>query len=285
MNDISDKLKRDGQSVRLLQSEKQAIKDRVLSMPLEEPAKGFGLVFLTFFHSKKLVAMAVFALLLVSGIPLTYATQKSGPGDLLHGFELSIIEPVEHLVYFSTNSQVDYSTRRLEERLDELQEVPEGQITDEQFAIANDNVQEYADEALVAIPDATQKEVVSHIVKVSALLNAHEDVLIDNQQEVEEIEDLNNKVEMELSDQVEEYADQQDTTQLAEIIKQEAAEVSKLIEGSRDAESLAIAEQLRDAQEEALKGNLEGALQEILDAKVQALAQNYTEPTDEELQQ
>ena len=42
MNDISDKLKRDGQSVRLLQSEKQAIKDRVLSMPLEEPAKGFG---------------------------------------------------------------------------------------------------------------------------------------------------------------------------------------------------------------------------------------------------
>ncbi len=282
MNNLEEQLHQDGQNVHLLKSEKQAMKNRILAMPMTEKSGQSIFNFLQIFQSKKVIAFAVFAFLLFSGVPITYAAQHSGPGDFLHGFELSVIEPVEHMISFTNDSQIAYSIDRLEERLDELQAVPEGQITAEEVAAATENIQDYANEALAMIPESSQKEEVSHLIQISALLNAHEDVLTETQQEGEEIESLNDEVAVELSDQVEEYAKQQSKAELAETVKREVTETTSLIVGDDDPTSIAIGEILEDAQEEIDKGNLEEALQDTIDAKVQALTQDYTEDIDNE---
>lgn len=281
MNNLEERLHQDGQNVHLLKSEKQAMKNRILAMPITEKSGQSMFNFLQIFQSKKVIAFAVFAFLLLTGVPITYAAQHSGPGDFLHGFELSVIEPVEHMISFTNDSQIAYSIDRLEERLDELQAVHEGQISDEQVAIATENIQEYANEALAVIPESNQKEEVNHLIKISALLNAHEDVLLETQQE-ESIENLNDEVAVELSDQVEEYAKQQSKTELAETVKREVSETTNLIGGDDDPTAVAIGEILEDAQEKIVKGNLEEALQDTIDAKVQALTQDYTEDIDNE---
>ncbi len=279
---LEEQLQQDRQRVHLLPSEKQFIKNRILAMPHTEQSPRLFIHFLSLFSSKKVLATALcVVVLLVSGIPLTYAAQRSGPGDTLHAFELQVIEPIEQVIAFSTDAQIAYSTDRLEERLDELQAIPEGHITHEQVVATNENIHEHVKDMLAIIPESPQPEEVNHLVTMSALLNAHEDVLTTAHQETTTIQALNDEVAEELSDQVEEYAHQQSTRELAETVQREAAETGALIQNDTDPTALAIRQTLQNVQHEATKGNLEEALQDTIDAKVQALTQDYTEENDE----
>lgn len=276
MNDFTDKLKKQGQNVHLLQSEKQAIKDKILSLPIQEPSNRGVLSFFDLFYSKKLVGMAAFAFILLGSIPATYAAQKSGPGDFLHGFELSVVEPLQSIIHFSPQAQVSYSTRRLEERLDELQSTPNEEMTDEQIAIASENIQEYTNEALVVVPESSKKEIINQLIKVSALLNANEDVIARTKQNEPIIATITDQVEGQLSDQIELYAQGQAPADLAETVQQEVRATTEILEDqAQSPDTITITKLLEEAQKDISAGDLEEALQDVIDAKVQAIAQDY----------
>lgn len=283
MDNFDQQFQKQGKRVSLLKAEKDQILNRILATPLEQPKKPSSLSFFSIFLNAKFAVTAGLALLIVASIPVTYAAQKSGPGDLLHGFELSVVEPLEHIAQFSPDAKVAYSTHRLEERLDELQDAPKGQITQEQIAIASENIQGYVNEALVVDPESPKKEVISHFVKVSALLNAHEDVIADTKQADQAIAAITDQVEGRLDDQVEEYAEDQTPGELAQTVQQEVKETTEILnDQTEDMDTMAIARQLEEARKEVSQGDLEEALQEVIDAKVQALAQDYTAPDDEQ---
>lgn len=281
MSNFSQQFQRDGKKVTLLKSEKDQILNRILAAPVGEPKKKWSWNFFGVFANPKFTITALLALLILVSVPITHAAQKSGPGNVLHGFELSVIEPIEQIIQFSPNAQVSYATNRLEERLDELQAASQDKITEEQIAIANENIQGHVNEALVSIPESPKKEVISHFVKVSALLHAHENVIAEVDQTKPIITGLTDQVENQLSNQVEEYAQDQTPGELAQTVQQEVQETAKLLaDQPQDSDTIVIAKQLEGAQEELSQGDYEEALQEVIDAKVQALAQDYLDPAD-----
>src|SRR5690606_7533108 len=123
------------QYVRMSAAEKQTIKDRVLNMPNPEKTgsgshdyaglNGFsGLLnkLRELTAPKMLIPLAAVAVLAIGG-PVTYSAQQSGPGDVLHAFELNIIEPVQYNLQLSPEAKMAYSLDRLAERLNEFKTV------------------------------------------------------------------------------------------------------------------------------------------------------------------
>lgn len=279
MDNFDQQFKKDGKQVALLKAEKDQMLNRILAMPIDEPKKQSSLSFFRIFFNVKFAVTAVLVLLVAGTTSVTYAAQKSGPGDLLHSFELNVIEPIEEAIYFGQEQKIAYATSRLEERLDEIQNAPEENITEEESTTIVQNVQEQVDAVLRALPQQTdEKEKLNHLVTVSALLRAHEDVLTETEQPQLSIEDLNEDVADQLSEQVEDYTEDQTPADLAQDVQEEIAASNDIIEEiSNNPEAKDIQAQLKDAETETQKGNVEEAFEDVINAKVQALTINYIE--------
>src|SRR3990167_1457082 len=218
MDDFETQFQKEGREVHLLRSEKEAIKQRILTMP--EPAPARYVTYFDSLYSGRMATAALGLLIIVGSAPLTYAAQRSVPGDFLHGFELSVVEPLEEVVQFTFHTRIAYATNRLEERLQEVQATTAAHMTPEEVATVTENVQKHVQDIFEALPQETdKKDMVDNLIKVSALVNAHEDLLSQPSPEVSDMEDLNDAVTAELLDQVQEYALDKTQSELLQAVK------------------------------------------------------------------
>lgn len=283
MNNFQDKFKQDGQTVRMLESEKNAIKNRILAMPIPDAAGSFSSRFGKLL-SWKFITVSMAGIVLFIGAPLTYAAQKSVPGDFLHPLELRVIEPLQETVQFTENQQVEYSTGRVKERLQELQKVPRTEVAQEDATAIASNLQDHAQEIINTLPEeAPSENDLERLIQLSALLSAHEDVFKEINQDPENIEVLNDDVEKNLHQQVREYTSDHSPAELSQEIQEGVSNTTELIKNDAgEADTIAIQEQLVDAKEASSNGNFGEAFQELVNAKIQALAQEYAEDISQE---
>jgi hypothetical protein len=277
MNQPENHFRKDGKGVHLLNTEKEALKKRILASPL--PSKHHGVTFAYPWHFAPMrVAASALLLLFIVGVPVTYAAQKSGPGDFLHGFELTIVEGLEETVRVSTRSRLAYATTRVEERLRELQS-EDTSITAADAAEMNENLEDHVGNVLKEVPqEKDTEESVNSLIRVSALLRAHDNALDKAGAASSAVEDLNMTVTTQLFEEVEEYTDEQRPEVLAETVRQEVTELDNLLKNSPN--NLVTADvrgHLDEATEELQAGDPEDAFEEIVEAKIQLLTQDYGE--------
>lgn len=276
MNDLYNKL-RDGQDVHLLESEKLAIKSRILRMPNKESRPGFILSLVQLFSNSKIVITAVLTLVCILSIPLAYASQKSGPGQLLHSFEIHFLEEIEQSFQFTKQSKISYSTNRIKERLLEMQDVSDNKLSVDETKMLTKNLEEHVDNVLAELPDDATDEEVEGLIAVSALLHAHQDVFSEANNEQEGIENLNDDVTQQLAKTVQKYADEQSSSELNALITENTNEALVLIQDDiQNPETQQVQEHLNAAKKEITDGDLDSALDEAIAARIEALAQEYT---------
>lgn len=278
MNDLHNKLKEDGKNIHLLESEKLAIKNRILAMPMSEPQHNSIFSFLQIFANPKFAIAAVFAIVLVSSISVTYASQKSVPGGVLHSLEINVIEEIQETFLFSGEAQITYSTDRIKERLMEMQDISGRKLTTGETSELAENLEKHVDNVFVEVPEDINKEGIEDLITVSALLHAHEDMLIETKNEQQVVTNLNKDITQQLSEQVEEYTESETPAELSSFITENTTETTTLIsDNSQDPDTLIIQRHLDSAKKEIADGDLDSALEEAIDAKVEALAQEYAE--------
>lgn len=257
----------DAEDVRLLAPERAAIRDRVLrARPRRVVVPAFR-----FTLAPALGALA----LLAFGSGLTYASQLSGPGDLLHGIELGFVEPVQSALYVGADSQSAFRVARLEERLDELQSAPIAALSADDVSESTRNVTEHAEQAVErarAQEDPSRR--IDYLVQVSALLEAHEDTLAEVAAE-ESIKPLGTFVADELDFEVGEYATGKGEGELVEIVSDELSAAGSLLQGSNAILDLDVQADLQDVVHELAEKDFDDALRLVTKVRVDALTDQY----------
>lgn len=282
MTNFEEKFKQEGQQIRLSDSEKQAIKNRVLAMPINDRVQNHNARWWGLFASAKAVVASVFVIIFLVSIPLTYAIQRSDPGDLLHGIELAIIEPIQYNLQFTEESKLDYISDRLEERLSELNSSDGSKISTDEINQMHENIEGYVALALDETAQSNDQESIDQLINVSALLHAHEDVSIENGYDDDSIIDLNTGVEKELSEQLTEYLHQHPAAQNSEIVNQEVDDIEALINDHSSPADQAAEQALTEIEQALAQGNYQEALKDAVEVKIEVLAQNYVEDSESE---
>ncbi len=270
-------LRKLGQTVQLSKAEKQAIKDRVLSTPLAS-AEGVKKIawqssFASAFWSRKALFMAACVVILLGSIPVTHAVQDSRPGDLLFNLELHLIEPIEEVFHFSEESKIEFAIERVEERLEELQDLPDGNLTAEQSNDTWENIDEHIDVILEAHDNLEQEEEIDNLIVVSGLLGAYDQESKFNRVE---IDNLIIEVDTQLTEGVEDYVSGQSEAELTGEIEEYIEEAQLLIGEQSDSNALLIQETLADIEEELEDGDVDELFEEIVDVYIDALTYEYS---------
>lgn len=280
-NDINYKeqekeLKKLGRSIQLSHDEKQAIKNHVLAVPVKvEQAGTFSNAIANFFFRNKFEVAAVSVFILLGGIPFTYATQISRPGDLLHNLELRVFEPLEEVFTFSPESKVEFAIERVEERLDEVLELQDNSITAEQANVAWENVDEHVDELIVSINSMpNQEQELDNLVTVLGLLGAYEE-LDQAQYNSTDIYNLITEVDTDLTEHAAKYADSQSEADLIDAVEEYIDETELLLGSDSDPEVKAIQLALDSAEANLEAGDLDQALLQAVEAQIEALAYSH----------
>jgi len=283
MDDIQKQFQKDARGVHLLSSEKEAIKQRIVGIPIPKEYRTpvFSLSYFDFFHAGRM-AVAALLVCIFGAAPLTYAAQHSAPGDTLYHFELYVVESIEAAFKFSSDAQIAYSADRLEERLQEIRETAHAEVSAEEIAIVVENIEQHAQNVLSALEVDTTEEIFDDIVRASALLSAHEDLVAEVSQEETRIANFNDVVATELQEQLTEYADEATSLELLEEIQETMSETSDVLEENNfETSTTDIAALLTSVEKEITNGDLIQALQEATEAKIQAFVQEYSEQAEE----
>lgn len=284
MDDTQQQFKKDARGVHLFASEKEAIKRRIVGVPAPReyyfPFPAFSFASFNFAYAGRM-AMAALLVSILGAAPLTYAAQQSSPGDALYHFELYVVEPIEEAFQFSPNARIAYSADRLEERLQEIQATGHIDVSAEEMAIVVENIEEHAQDVLSALEEDSADAATDDIVRASALLGAHENLIAEVSQEETRIKNFDDVVAAELRDQIAVYANEATPLELVEAVRGTVSETTEILErGNFEAAATDIAALLTGVEEEIAEGDFIEALQEATEAKVQALAQEYSEQAE-----
>jgi hypothetical protein len=208
--------------VRLLRSEKDAMKARILSHA-PAPAAPTPSPYLIYIRG----LAGAFALLLIVLVPATYAAQQSTPGDALYSIELGLIEPIEEAFQVDSESRVAYHTSRLEERLDELAKVKRVGAATPSVAALAENASEHAIEAHASIAgESPSADSIERLVAISAILEAQEEILEDLDAETDRFNDTQVVVEDALEESNRTYAKTAEPEEIQALISAGLAKTS-----------------------------------------------------------
>lgn len=272
MNRMLKRFHKEGSGVRLLDSERNAIREFVLRNPLPQERR------LPLFILK--IGLATAAGLFIVLVPLTYAAQQSIPGDLLHGLEIYIIEEVEEAMRFSPEANTAYHAERLEERLRETQMATDDELESaDQAAEITENLEEHVHEIL-SVPDdkIARRGRLNHLVKTSALLDAEGEILENTDIKADVIEELGDLIDAELSREIEDYVSSESPDRVIQTLSEEVVETQTLIESPVLTKETALGaiDQLADATEKIKKDSqLDEALKIVLQTQIEILSENY----------
>lgn len=112
------------QNIKMTEREKENILKNVLnfSVQTEKPIHTPYSFFLTFQkHHFSFYSMATFLILILGGSGVALASQKSLPGDILYPIKVSIVEPINSSLKFSTEEKATYESGLAKERIIEAE--------------------------------------------------------------------------------------------------------------------------------------------------------------------
>jgi|SRR3989344_4787752 len=271
MEHPEEKFKKHGEMVHLLSSEKDAVRRRIM---VNNPPAFPRAVPFPFFFVYRAVVVAL-ALPLIIGIPVAYAAQTSSPGDSLHPLEIGVIEPIEEAFHFTPASKLEYHTARLEERLEEFQEIQEtGATVDlQEIEQAGENVEEHADDiSTVLSHTAEQEEKIGYLLRSKALVDAHEEVLKTMKADTEKIEASSDAIEQEILETSQAYLSLENQEEVEAVISDVLADLSEIASTTNATTTEAW---LADINAAMQSGDLEEAFSLTNEAQVEVLKQEY----------
>ncbi len=279
MNKIEKQLKKDSNDVYLLRSEQEAMKSSILRNTQERhsPVSIFSFPNLIY----RLVP-ATLVVLLAVGVPVTYASQNSVPGDLLYGFEINIVEEIEEIFYISDNQKVNYHIARLEERLEELKEVADKSDEKTLVALVGGEIQEHTQEIIdVAGSRTRSKEDVNQLVVTSAIINASSDIIdiaLNSDPATSSIESIIVLIDDEIDKEITEYiSENKNGEDISDQISEDVEDINQFAEEGHldDVLKIYIDDQLKNANAKILEEDLENTLIILSKTKSEILKQKY----------
>jgi len=263
MNDIESQFKKDADRVHLFKKEKDAVRMRIMGTAPSLQASPYAR------HFWMQILAAPLMLFILAG-PVTYAAQASGPGDLLYGIEISVVEPIEESLHVGHDSRERYHTQRLEERLDEVQDAQaEGTIDqDDQETVAR-NVEDHVEALVLSLAqDSEPEQKIPRLVKAKALVEAHEELL--DEADVATSSDS-------IDDQIENVSDTfaKDKEDAVEAVADAVADIQEDALDTASTTSPAIKGQLEDIAEAIQDGDLGEALYLATETQANQLKDRY----------
>lgn len=270
------KFKKEGKNILLTKAEKSKILTSIIGAEQEKRFL-FGLPSLSYLN-------AVPAVLFVTIATLTYSTQASSPGDLLYDLELDVVERIEETFYRTPNAHARFASARLEERLEEFKEISDKNVLSENekkdIARANKNIEKNVDDVFTALPNTTDVESITKLVNVSALLDAHEEILHEAGAEFETsaLEVLQKEVGDKLDNETEEFSNTASPQEIINYIGAALIDINEHV--SRDislTSTSSIHQRLENAKEDLSTGDYNEALNSLLEAQIEALSDELAE--------
>jgi hypothetical protein len=153
------------QNIKMTEREKENILKNILNFSIQEKKQiKSPYSFLSTFQKNHFAfySMATFLILVLSGGGVAMASQKSLPGDILYTIKVSVIEPINSSIKFSTEEKAKYESGLAKERIIEaetlaykgkLDPIKEKQINDLLIAHTNE-----FDKAINLLNKENQKE-------------------------------------------------------------------------------------------------------------------------------
>jgi len=220
------------------------------------------------------VLAAPLMLFILAG-PITYAAQASGPGDLLYGIEISVVERIQESLYLTHDSRELYHTQRLEERLDEMQDAQaEGVIDqDDQDTVAR-NVEDHVEALVLSLAqDSEPEQKIPRLVKAKALVEAHEEIL-----EESDVATSSDSIDDQIEDVSDIYAKDKEEAVIA--VADAVADIQEDALDLASTTSPAIMGQLEDIAEAIQDGDLGEALYLASETQANQLKDRYLTNTN-----
>lgn len=278
MDNLEHNLIPEAGKVHLLRSEKEALKARVFATPLSPTPSPYHNVHFFFRMTGSFAA-----LLLVVSVPLTYAAQNSAPGDVLHRFEIGILEHIEGALQLDPRAERKFHTERLEERLSELQHVQKGgvAITPEDTIAVASEIQEHA-QKLSDVRSEEPEAALEELVKTAAIVDANQEILSDISYDATAITLTQEAVQAAITEETKRFTETEGEDALKDTVTQELA---KNATQSTDTLMLKttdpLSEQIEDITTELEKGDIADAFNLVTEMRVDALKRDYlAEPAE-----
>lgn len=264
----------ESRKVKLLASEKAMLRARVLTTPVRPVVSPFQSTFL--FPALRGVAVAFGLVIVVSG-PLAYAAQQSAPGNLLHSLEVDIVEEIEESFIFTLDAKQEYHAERLAERLSELRIIQNRHtLTVQESNKVIEEVTEHAEEASHDSVDTAPKHTLPQLIRTSALLSAHKEVLDGLGVNGEQLTELNDTIETRIDARTEEYlASEKDVTIAADLAEKldRADDILPEITDARSTDELT--KRFEDIQDSITNGELDDAYVDATELEIDLLTEEY----------
>ncbi len=268
----------DSKRVHLLPKEKEVLLARLQSTMSVQSAHTLPTPSPYFSYTWLLRASGAFAvLLIVTGGSVSYAAQKSGPGDALYALELDVLEPIEESLQLGFEQKVSYHTDRLEERLSELKHARDTEEDPGHFASFSERASEHVSEAEAALKNETEPRAkIAALIELNALMRANEDILEEMHAESQAFDDSEQSIRRSLHDAAESYGDSEDAESVRTAISEDLTATGKNLDPEEDPDAItALTQKLNVVAEEVEEGDLSRAIELVTEVRVEMLKSQF----------
>lgn len=278
MKTPEEKFISENRSIRLLASERDEIRRRVLHNAPEPAYRPSP--YLSFFQTRFTPFAPAFAalFLVVVSVPITYAAQQSTPGDALYAFEVSVVETIEEHLQFSATAKRQYHIERVHERFAEIETVTEGaDITRAHESVAQNT---YAAIDTLTDDGDEHSDTIDQIIDFAALIEAQRDT-----------EGVYNNLEVAVSDvltaEVEAYVAETEPAIVLQDIESDIGDIARFLDAAdQDASfDMYVQEQTELIAADVAGGDFDEALLTTSEIKVEMQRLLYENPADAEATQ
>jgi hypothetical protein len=185
MKNIQEQLKR-GKNLRMNPDEKgliratllRKISDKPFTSPAPSPyiknilitmSKNIGSPFS--FHAFAKVTALVLIVLIGGGASLSFASEKSLPGEKLYDFKISVKEPVREALAINKEERASIQAKRIAKRVEEVQALKDsGTLTEEKSALVKELIEEQSASFIETATELTNEGNSEAVVETTAIL-------------------------------------------------------------------------------------------------------------------
>ncbi len=185
MKNIQEQLKR-GKNLRMNPDEKgliratllRKISDKPFTSPTTSPyiknilitmSKNIGSPFS--FHAFAKVTALVLIVLIGGGASLSFASEKSLPGEALYDFKISVKEPVREALAINKEERASIQAKRIAKRVEEVQTLKDsGTLTEEKSALVKELIEEQSASFIETATELTNEGNSEAVVETTAIL-------------------------------------------------------------------------------------------------------------------
>jgi len=123
------------------------------------------------FHSFVKVTALTLIILIGGGASLSFASEKTLPGETLYNFKISVSEPVREALAFNKQNKAFIQAKRIVARVDEIKALKEGGIlTEEKSAMVKNLIEEQSASFIETATELTNEGYSDAVVETTSIL-------------------------------------------------------------------------------------------------------------------